>query len=56
MEILVNNNVNFQEIYNTMNNFRLNNAKKIIFETFDKISESKSLNYIGELNKNDVMF
>ena len=56
MEILVNNCVNFKEIYCAMNNLRAENTKKIISEILSKFSENKNLNYIGELNKNDVMF
>ena len=55
MEILSNNCANFKDIYCAMNNFRAENTKKIISEIFEKFSENKSLNYIGELNKNDAM-
>jgi predicted regulator of amino acid metabolism with ACT domain len=56
MEISANNCVNFKEIYCAVNNFKMINTEKKLTEIFNKISDNKNLNYIGELNKNDVMF
>lgn len=56
MEILAENSVNFKAIYCAMNNFRIENAKNKLSEILNQISENKNINYIGELNKNDIMF
>lgn len=56
MEILVKNNVNFREIYYAINNFKMVNTEKMLSDIINKISDNKNFKYIGELNKNDLMF
>lgn len=56
MEILAKNSVNFREIYCAINDFKMVNTEKLLSKIIDEIYDNENLKYIGELNKNDLMF
>lgn len=59
MDIVLNqgnyNNLNNKLLY-AVYNCKIDNVKKSLNLLFDDISIKKCVNYIGELNKNDLMF
>ena len=56
MEILLNDSEKMKDLYSLINDFRLENAQKIISEFIFENPANNNINYIGELNKNDAMF
>ena len=48
--------VNIDKLNNSINNYKRINAEKMIEGVIEKFSTSNHINYIGELNKTDIMF
>ncbi len=44
------------KLLHLVRDLRVKNIERLLVGLFDNISESKSAGYIGQLNKNDVMF
>lgn len=54
------NNANYnnleEKLLNLVNNYKSTNIKKTLSRMFNQITNSASISYVGELNKNDIMF
>ena len=56
MELLLNDSAKMKNLYTLIDAFRMETAEKLIADFIFENKESKNINYIGELNKNDAMF
>ncbi len=43
------------KIMTMVSEFRLSNIEKVLSDMLENTSNSSAINYVGELNKNDVM-